>query len=45
MKKIIASTLIVLWFSAQLVANQINPVNNGGEEGTARYYAATSKEN
>lgn len=43
MKKIIALTLVVLWFSAQLVANQINPVNKGGEEGTARYYAANLK--
>ena len=43
MKKVVASTLIVLWFSAQLVANQINPINIGGEEGTARYYAASLK--
>ncbi len=43
MKKIIALTLVVLWFSAQIVANQINPVYKGGEEGTARYYAANLK--
>jgi rare lipoprotein A len=43
MKKIIASTLVVLWFSAQLVANQISTPKKGGEEGTARYYAANLK--
>ncbi len=43
MKKIIASTLTVLWFSAQIVANQISTPNKGGEEGTARYYAANLK--
>jgi rare lipoprotein A len=43
MKKIIALTLVVLWFSAQLVANQISTPNKGGEEGTARYYAANLK--
>jgi rare lipoprotein A len=43
MKKIIALTLVVLWFSAQIVANQISTPNKGGEEGTARYYAANLK--
>ena len=43
MNKIIASTLVVLWFSAQLVANQISTPTKGGEEGTARYYAANLK--
>ena len=43
MNKIIASALIVLWFSAQLVANQISTPIKGGEEGTARYYAANLK--
>ena len=43
MKKIIALTLVVLWFSAQIVANQINSAVKGGEEGTARYYAANLK--
>lgn len=43
MNKIIASTTVVLWFSAQLVANQINASPVGGEEGTARYYAANLK--
>jgi rare lipoprotein A len=43
MNKIIASTLVVLWFSAQLVANQISSPKKGGEEGTARYYAANLK--
>ncbi len=43
MKKIIALTLVVLWFSAQIVANQINPAIKGEEEGTARYYAANLK--
>lgn len=43
MNKIIASTIVVLWFSAQLVANQISTPNKGGEEGTARYYAANLK--
>jgi rare lipoprotein A len=43
MKKIIASTLVVLWFSARIVANQISTATKGGEEGTARYYAANLK--
>lgn len=43
MKKIIALTLVVLWFSAQLVASQITPFDKAGEEGTARYYAASLK--
>ena len=43
MNKIIALTLVGLWFSTQIVANQINPVKKGGEEGTARYYAANLK--
>ena len=43
MNKIIASTVVVLWFSAQLVANQVSPPVKGGEEGTARYYAANLK--
>ncbi len=43
MIKIIASALVVLWFSARLVANQISTPTKGGEEGTARYYAANLK--
>jgi rare lipoprotein A len=43
MKKIIALTLVVLWFSAQIVASPINLTTKGGEEGTARYYAANLK--
>ena len=43
MNKIIASTVVGLWFSAQLVANQIITPTKGGEEGTARYYAANLK--
>jgi rare lipoprotein A len=43
MKKIIASVLVVLWFSGQIFSNQIKSVNKGGEEGTARYYAANLK--
>ena len=43
MKKIIALSMAVLWFSAQTVANQISFFHKGGEEGTARYYAANLK--
>jgi rare lipoprotein A len=43
MKKIISLVLVVLWFSGYVSANQINSVNKGGEEGTARYYAANLK--
>lgn len=43
MKKIIASVLVVLWFAGQIFSNQIKSVNKGGEEGTARYYAANLK--
>ena len=43
MNKILVLVLIFLWFSAQIVANQIYFVNKGGEEGTARYYAANLK--
>jgi rare lipoprotein A len=43
MKKIISLVLVVLWFSDNVSANQINSVNKGGEEGTARYYAANLK--
>ncbi len=43
MKKIIAFALIVLWFSGRIIASQVSPVKKGGEEGTARYYAANLK--
>ena len=43
MKKIIALALVVLWFSGRIVASQISSLKKGGEEGTARYYAANLK--
>lgn len=43
MNKIFALVLIFVWFCAQIVANQTYPVSKGGEEGTARYYAANLK--
>ena len=43
MKKIIALALIVLGFSSRTIANQTNPSQKEGEEGTARYYAANLK--
>lgn len=43
MNKFIASTIVVLWFSAQLVVSQSSILNKDVEEGTARYYAANLK--
>ena len=43
MNKIFVLVLVFLWFSARIVANQIHPLNESGEEGTARYYAANLK--
>ncbi len=43
MKKVIASVLVALWFVGPIFSNQMKSVNKGGEEGTARYYAANLK--
>lgn len=43
MNKIFALVQVFLWFSDQLVANQSYSPTKGGEEGTARYYAANLK--